>query len=89
MDYCPAPGLTSSDRFLAPIKRVVLAKLFFMEEVCMRRGGYLGNLSKQIKVRISPDTYSKLQRISEERDQTVARILRDFIRDRLNPEKTP
>jgi predicted transcriptional regulator len=54
-----------------------------------KRGGYAGNLEKQIKVRISLDTYDKLQRLSEEKDQTVPRVLRDFIRDFLDPEKTP
>jgi hypothetical protein len=87
VDYCSVPVLNGSDRFSAPVKRD-LAKFFFME-VCMRRGGYSGNLSKQIKVRISFDTYNNLQRLSKERGQPVARVLRDFIRRGLdNEEKT-
>jgi predicted DNA-binding protein len=53
-----------------------------------RRGGYPGNLERQIKVRVARETYDKLQRLAEEKDKTVARIIRGFISTGLGGEKT-
>lgn len=53
-----------------------------------RRGGYAGDLERQIKVRISQDTYVKLQQLSELTDQTLARIVRGFIRAGLGSKKS-
>jgi hypothetical protein len=44
-----------------------------------KRGGYPLNLKHQIKVRVSPETLSKLQQLSEARKITLARLMRDFI----------
>lgn len=52
-----------------------------------RRGGYPGNLERQIKVRISQETYAKLQRLSEVEEKTLARIVRNFIYVGLDKEK--
>lgn len=53
-----------------------------------KRGGYPGDLNRQIKVRISQQTYVKLQRLSELTDQTLARIVRGFIRVGLENKKS-
>lgn len=52
-----------------------------------RRGGYPGDLNRQVKIRISQETYVKLQQLSELTDQTLARIVRGFIRAGLENKK--
>jgi predicted DNA-binding protein len=44
-----------------------------------RRGGYRGDLIHQVKVRVSPNTLTKLQDLSEQRDRTLAFLIREFI----------
>jgi len=44
-----------------------------------RRGGYRGDLIHQLKVRVSPQTLSLLRDLSEERDISIAFIIREFI----------
>jgi predicted DNA-binding protein len=53
-----------------------------------KRGGYAGNLECQVKVRISRDTYEKLQRLSGVEDKTIARVIRSFITAGLEERKT-
>ncbi len=52
-----------------------------------KRGGYAGNLERQVKVRISRDAHEKLQRLSEIEDKTLAWIVRNFIHVGLKKEK--
>jgi hypothetical protein len=63
-----------------------------------KRGGYAGNLERQIKVRVSPDMYNELQQLSEVKETTIARVIRNFIssglsvngqakRDQVRPSK--
>ena len=54
-----------------------------------KRGGYAGNLQRQVKVRISQDTYGKLLRIAEVEEKTLARIVRNFIHVGLKDLKAP
>lgn len=62
---------------------------FFTEEVCLKkRGGYAGNLEKQIKVRVARETYERLQRLAEETDRTVARVVRGLISAGLESRET-
>jgi len=44
-----------------------------------KRGGYSGNLTHQIKVRVSPPVFKMLQDLSARRDITLAYIIREFI----------
>jgi predicted DNA-binding protein len=44
-----------------------------------KRGGYSGNLTHQIKVRVSPQVFKMLQDLSARRDITLAYIIREFI----------
>jgi predicted DNA-binding protein len=53
-----------------------------------KRGGYPGNLERQIKVRVSRETHDKLQRLSEAEDKTIAKVIRSFISAGLEGEKT-
>lgn len=48
-----------------------------------RRGGYRGDLIHQVKVRVSPDILAKLQDLSEQKDRTLAFIVREFIYEGL------
>ena len=52
-----------------------------------KRGGYPLNLKHQIKVRVSPETLSKLQQLSEAKESTVARIVREFIATGLQSDQ--
>ena len=45
----------------------------------MKIGGYPLDLKHQIKVRVSHETLSQLQRLSEEKEFTLARLIRNFI----------
>jgi predicted DNA-binding protein len=44
-----------------------------------KRGGYAGNLKRQIKIRVSEELYGKINRISEEKQISNAWIIREFI----------
>lgn len=44
-----------------------------------KRGGYAGNLSRQIKVRVSEDMYHNINRMSEDRHLTVAGVIRQLL----------
>ncbi len=44
-----------------------------------KRGGYPGNLKRQIKVRVSEELYRKINRLSEEKQIAMAWIIRNFI----------
>ncbi|MGO9118653.1 MAG: hypothetical protein ACLQPD_13735 [Desulfomonilaceae bacterium] len=53
-----------------------------------KRGGYSGDLEHQIKVRVSSDMYDKLQRLSEVKEITIARVIRTFISSGLREGET-
>jgi predicted DNA-binding protein len=53
-----------------------------------KRGGYAGNLAHQIKVRVSSDMYGRLQRLSEVKQITIARVIRNFISSGLREGDT-
>lgn len=48
-----------------------------------QRGGYRGDLSCQIKVRVSRETYDRLLNLCEKRNQTIARFVRDLVTEKL------
>jgi len=50
-----------------------------LEDFVKRRGGYRGDLVHQIKVRVSSQTLSSLQALCEQKDRTLAFIVREFI----------
>lgn len=54
-------------------------KTYREEARVKRRGGYRGDLIHQVKVRVSPNTLTKLQDLSEQRDRTLAFLIREFI----------
>jgi predicted DNA-binding protein len=54
----------------------------------MKKGGYPGNLERQIKVRVSREIHDKLQRLSEAEDKTIAKVIRSFISAGLEERKT-
>jgi hypothetical protein len=53
-----------------------------------KRGGYCGNLKNQIKVRVSPETFDKLQTLAELEDKAIAWVIRSILTAGLEGKKT-
>ena len=51
------------------------------------RGGYSRNLKYRIRLRISPETYSLLKKISEKTSLNLSRVVRYFLEDKLDELK--
>ena len=48
------------------------------------RGAYSRNLKYRIRLRISPETYSLLKKISDKTNLNLSKIVRYFLEDKLN-----
>jgi len=44
-----------------------------------RKGGYPGDLIREVKVRVSPELYHEIHMLSEQREFAVAYIVREWI----------
>jgi hypothetical protein len=62
-------------------------KQTYMEEIMKKRGGYPGNLKRELKVRVSEKMFAEVDGISEEIQFTKAWIVRNFISSALEQRR--
>jgi hypothetical protein len=53
-----------------------------------KRGGYPGNLTREVKVRISPELYREIDSLSEERQFAIAYVVRGWIQQALKSHQS-